>query len=425
MLIQFSIENYLSFKEKQIFTTIANADQAHKENLIEMGKKRYSKINVMYGANASGKSNFIKALSFLQMYVFNSNNILEGTNSPVMPFKFDEDTINKPSKFEIIFVKNKIKYDYSVVFDKSKVYEEYLYVYESVQPTTIFERTNINEYKFNSDISILNDIKTKNTSNKLFLTTATNWNYEKTKPVVDYILNDLFIILDYKNNMFNHFEKLKENNEFESYKKFALNILSQGDIHLNDFIYESKVVENKDTINNFINTMKIQMPFNAENPNINLKEVKLNTIHQFNKNNNIYKYSLELFEESLGTQSLLEFTPILYEVFKNGKTLIIDELGNSMHPHIVEYIVKLFIDEKVNLNNSQLIFNTHDTNLLDLELFRRDEIWFTEKDNNTGKTTIYPLTDYSPRNQENIEKGYLLGRYGAIPFISNGNDLWE
>ena len=128
-------------------------------------------------------------------------------------------------------------------------------------------------------------------------------------------------------------------------------------------------------------------------------------------------YQLNIQEESLGTIGMFELSTVLYYVLKNGTTFFIDEIDRSLHPLLVRYIVNLFFNSKVNINNAQIIANTHDTNLLDLDLFRRDEIWFTERDYESGSTTIFPLTDFSPRKDENIEKAYLLGRFGAVPFI--------
>jgi AAA15 family ATPase/GTPase len=108
---------------------------------------------------------------------------------------------------------------------------------------------------------------------------------------------------------------------------------------------------------------------------------------------------------------------LLYYVFKEGKVLFIDEIDKSLHPLMVEYLVKMFLDKNINTGNAQLIANTHDTNLLNLDIFRRDDIWFTERDYESGKTEMYSLSDFSPRKSENIEKAYLLGRFGAIPFI--------
>ena len=122
---------------------------------------------------------------------------------------------------------------------------------------------------------------------------------------------------------------------------------------------------------------------------------------------------------------IFAFIPFLADSLKNKKVLIIDELDKSLHPFLVQYIVEIFNDAEINKNGSQLIFNTHDTNLLDLNILRRDQIWFTEKNSETGESDLYSLSDFSVRKQENVENGYMLGRYGAVPFIKNDFNLWE
>ena len=144
-----------------------------------------------------------------------------------------------------------------------------------------------------------------------------------------------------------------------------------------------------------------------------------------NDEGNMENYELNLNNESSGTQILFSFAPILKDVFENGKILVIDEIERSLHPSLVEMIIKFFHNPKINKGNAQLIFNTHDTNLLSLEMFRRDQIWFAEKDPKKGATDLYPLDDFSVRKNENIQKGYLNGRYGAIPFVATGDSLWE
>ena len=134
---------------------------------------------------------------------------------------------------------------------------------------------------------------------------------------------------------------------------------------------------------------------------------------------------LTLEEESVGTQIIFSLIPFIADTIENNKILIIDELDKSLHPFLVHYIVETFNNTDTNKTNSQLIFNTHDTNLLDLNILRRDQIWFTEKNNETGESELYALSDFSVRKSENIEKGYLLGRYGAVPFIKNDINIWE
>jgi hypothetical protein len=129
------------------------------------------------------------------------------------------------------------------------------------------------------------------------------------------------------------------------------------------------------------------------------------------------EYQLTLQEESLGTQQLFFYGPILKDAFEKGKTIVLDEIDKSMHPSIVKFIINLFRDPEINKNGAQLIATTHETGLLSLDMFRRDQIYFTEKDAKTGVTDLYSLDEFSVRKTENIEKGYLMGRYGAIPFL--------
>ena len=260
------------------------------------------------------------AKDFFWMFLRNSNFLVGNSIIGVNPFKFREDAYQKPSEFSITFTVKEVKYVYSFSCTRQKVINEKLDAYYSAKPTSIFERTDTNNYVFKNDVKKLNDIRSKNSENKLFLVTSATWEYEKTKPVVDYLLNNI-------------------------------------------------------------------------------------------------KFNLNLEEESLGTVQMFMMSPLLYYVFKDGRTLFVDEIDKSLHPILVEHIVKLFLDKSINSNDAQLIANTHDTNLLNLDIFRRDDIWFTERDVNSGKSEMYSLADFSPRKDENIEKAYLLGRYGAIPFI--------
>lgn len=132
---------------------------------------------------------------------------------------------------------------------------------------------------------------------------------------------------------------------------------------------------------------------------------------------------LSLDEESLGTQMIFALIPFIADTINNKKVLIIDELDKSLHPFLVQYIVEMFNSTEFNKTGAQLIFNTHDTNLLDLNILRRDQIWFMEKNNDNGESDLYPLSDFSVRKLENVEKGYMQGRYGAVPFIKNDLNL--
>lgn len=422
MLVEFSVKNFMSIKDEITFSMVAGTGDENMENTIkvENTNETYLKSSAIYGANASGKTNIMKAFTAAILMVRRSN--LRNINEPLVemkPFKFDSKTVNEPCEFRFVFIKNNIKYIYGFSADINRIYTEYLYQYLSAKPSLIFERENVNEYKFTQlEQSKLVELATKNTEKKLFLSTATEWNYEKTKDAYIWFSEDIDTYNDYMNAGGYAFDKFENDNE-GNLKRFTINLLKQADILIKDYNFEVKNINVNNIIAAFNN---IKVP----NENVVQKEVKISTFHEIeNESGDIENYELELGEESLGTQNLFFFSPILKEAFEKGKVIIVDEIDKSLHPLLVEFIIKLFHNSEINKNNAQLIFNTHDTNLLSLDNFRRDQIWFTEKEPKKGTTDLYPLDDFSVRKTENVQKGYLNGRYGAIPFLATGNSLWK
>lgn len=420
MLVNFKFKNFLSFKDENIFTMKASVDKSHEENLIDTVAGKVSKARIIYGANASGKTSFIRAIEFVKAFVFNSNNMMSNFKIAVRPFKFVENSNDVPSEFELTFIKDSIKYIYAFSCTKEKVVYERLDIFYTSKATNIFERTNTTEYKFNiKEAKDLGQIVTKNLDNKLFLVSLASWNYEKAKPVVDYILNDLQI--SYNNNAASYsFDTIITNGEYESYKDFCLKILNNADLSISNITYETTKVKNLPNNNGLNNFIKVLSNGNedAYNQIMESNAYSFKTHHIIEDQGAKKEYVLAIQEESYGTQELFNMTTLLYKVFKDGNILFIDEIDRSLHPLLVEYLVKLFLDSEFNVNNAQLVANTHDTNLLNLDIFRRDEIWFTERDYKSGATELYSLADFSPRKNENVERAYLLGRFGAIPFIN-------
>ena len=378
----------------------AASGNENEENIIIKHGERILKTTALYGANASGKTNLIKAFTSAIMMIRMSNNrqIVEKLMQ-MEPFAFDEENKNNPCEFEFVFIANENKYIYGFVADKDKVYEEYLYQYFSAKATRIFERTNCNEYKFlQSDEGKLNTIREKNTDNKLFLATATTWNYDKTKDAYLWFAKNIDTYTG--GSILNEFAiESFSNDKNEELKKFTLKLLEEADIVIKDFTVE---IEERDVDNNLLMLFKnLNMPTPVVSQK--QKDVKIRMLHEIKDCNDDSKlYELNLINESSGTQILFSFAPSL-----------------------VEMIIKFFHNSEINKGNAQLIFNTHDTNLLSLEIFRRDQIWFAEKNPEKGATDLYPLDDFPVRKTENIQKGYLNGRYGAMPFVAMGNSLWE
>lgn len=426
MLVQFSVKNFMSFKEKQEFSMEAGIGDENLANIHETEEmsERLLKTTALYGANASGKTNLMKAFSAAIMMIRLSNNRQPGEKLMEMePFAFDEKNKNEPCEFEFIFWTNSNKYVYGFKADKNKVYEEYLYQYFSAKATRIFERTNCNDYKFlQSDEGKLNSIKTQNLENKLFLATATTWNYDKTRYPYLWFAQ---LIDTYSGGMeLNPFSlEAYNNDENEELKKFTLKLLEEADIIIKDYNVE---IEEAEMDSNMLMQLKnLNVPPQVIIPKT--KVIKSITMaHEIiNENNESKIYNLNFSNESSGTKILFSMAPILKNVFEKGKVILIDEIERSLHPRLVELIIKFFHNFEINKGNAQLIFNTHDTNLLSLDLFRRDQIWFAEKDPKKGATELYPLDDFSVRKTENIQKGYLNGRYGAIPFVATGDSLWQ
>lgn len=418
MLLNFSFKNFKSYAGECNFSMLAGRDNTLARNLVEIdGKERVSKVHIIYGANASGKSSFIDAMKFVQKFVADSNKLLEHMPIPVRPFKFRKNFDAVPSEFNIVFEKDGIKYVYSFSCTKEKVIEENLDVYYSAKPTKIFARKDSNQYKFlKRDEKLLCELKERNLPNKLFLVTAATWNYEPAKPVVEFLFNGLDVLKNIEGERGLAIAKVASIGADDEYKKFCMSLLNNADIGISDFNLEIKEDYG------FFGNEALRAYFKAQNRDVDdifqrkPKTIKVMTYHEIGAEKE--KYALNIGEESLGTIRIFEYAPILFDVLKKGKVLFIDEIDRSLHPLLVKHLVKIFLNEKTNPNGAQLIANTHDTNLLDLDLLRRDEIWFAARDDKTGSTEMYPLSDFSPRKTENVEKAYLLGRYGAVPFIA-------
>lgn len=419
MLIEFSVKNFMSFKSKKTFTLLAGAGEENEENLIDNGNEKLLKTAAIYGPNASGKTNFMKALTaaILMIRKSNTRNVSD-ILIEMKPFIFDKKMSKLPCEFEFIFIKNDIKYIYGFAADKYKIYDEYLYKYLSAKPSLVFSRNENSGYKFpQSEKSKLSELATKNTEKRLFLSTATEWNYIPTREPYMFFSENIDVFSDYNNITgfsFNSFENDKDG----KLKEFTINLLKEADIVIKDYNFE---VKNIDVPNFAFAINNISIP----NENVINKSVKISTMHEIeNESGEKENFEFDISEESLGTKNLFFFSPILKDAFERGKVIIIDEIEKSLHPLLVQYIIGLFHNKKININNAQLIFTTHDTNLLSIDIFRRDQIWFTEKDIKRGSTDLYPLDDFSVRKNENIQKGYLMGRYGAIPFLTRGGNLW-
>ena len=235
MIIEFSIANFLSFKERVTFSMLANSSNGLDNNYIEVNDKKILKTSAIYGANASGKSNLFKVLTNVILMLRGSNNADINAKLPIIPFKFDREIMhtNKPSEFEIKFIIDEIRYVYGFVANRDKIYEEYLYYYPNGRETKIFDRTNVNEYTYTQkDEKVLKEIEAKNAPNKFFLATATNWNFEKTKPVYNFLTMGIGTCFNLETLKAMALSEYAKN---EKLKDFALDFLKKADFNIEDY----------------------------------------------------------------------------------------------------------------------------------------------------------------------------------------------
>ena len=397
MLIQFSVENYLSIKDKVVLSLLASKDTEHSEHLIIDGNKNYLKSSVIYGANASGKSNVLNAFWFMVNYVLTSHNQQVHKSIDRTPFKFDRETPARPSSFEVIFTANGIRYAYGFSVTDKAVTDEYLYYYPNGRQALIFERKDITDFRFTVDVDEQNTLKERTSANKLYLSVASNWSYSKVIPVLEWFASCQIIT---KHSVADAYGLEAEQLKDDDYRRVIASMLRVADLGI-------QALQIRDT--DPLSTLRNDVFTNIE------------AVHTVQDTaGNAFSYTLNMTEESDGTNSYFKLIGIVKKALDQGTLLVADEMDAHLHPLLTKHLVSLFNSAEFNPNGAQLVFTSHNTNLLDLDVLRRDQIWFTEKDEQTAATDLFSLYDFSIRKDAKVEKGYLIGRYGAIPFIKGG-----
>lgn len=412
MLVEFCVTNYRSIHKTQTLSMVASKDTTHEgTSCIETGILAISKVlrsAILYGPNASGKSNLITALGFMRSMIETSAvGIREGQSLNVTPFRFDSTTSNAPSEFEITFLENGVRYQYGFALTATHIIREWLLVYVERKAQRWFERgydAKQNKYNwyFGSHLTGGNQRqvwKESTRANALFLSTAVNLNSEQLRPIFNWFVNKLIVISSNQPlSPFPTMDRVKET----VFKSHLIKLLQAADLGITDVTIEIKKGRK---FNTHLGTESV-----IENQEIDIPNATF--LHQ-GKDKSI---AFDFNDESHGTQRLFSYAGPMLDVLENGKTFVVDELDSSLHTKMVRFLVNLMHNTALNKNNAQLIFTSHNTSLLDTELFRRDQIWFIEKDNESA-SQLYPLTDFSPRKGEALENGYLVGRYGALPFF--------
>ena len=403
MIINFTVGNYRSFKDKKVLSMEAAAIKELNESVIEKEGYRLLPSAVIYGANSSGKSNLLKAIGKFRDIVNSSSKLNSTDKLGITPFLLNQETAKEPSFFEMELLIDNQTYTYGFTADNLKVYEEWLYTKEgkAKKEKCLFVRTE-------EGIGIADDynegkgLEEKVRDNGLFLSTIDSFNGEVAKKIIHKI--DSFLVI----SGINHEYWSGLTNDMCNTKNPNLSF--------------------KQEIQDFLNSMNAGFNrFELPEDEKLAKEIKAYTIHNlYNEQGEIIgetRFSMKEHESS-GTNKLFDLAALVISQLAFGDSLVVDELDSKLHPLLTQHIIKLFNNPETNPKGAQLIFATHDTNLLNVKTFRRDQIWFTEKDHSEA-TDLYSLAEFREpegnkiRKDRSFEKDYINGRYGAIPYIKD------
>ena len=391
MLIQFTIENHRSIKNNAVISFAASKDKSLEANLLHPDeKKTLLPAIALYGANAAGKSNVLHALMTMkEMVIGEASKVSKGQKLPWEPFG---DT-TAPTTFEIVFIYQGVRYAYGYSFDDKKIYTEYLYYWPNGREALIFSREN-GKYEFRENVNEQLTLSNRTPDNKLYLVSSNDWNLPQTENAYKWFLEKLTFLMEEEPATSETVAQIISGDEK---KARILKELLLADLGITDV------------------TVK----------NISGKTPVITTTHRIiGEDGSVEHFQLLMDQESSGTQRFFARIGGWLQALENGALLVVDEIEDSLHPLLTKRLIEMVQDNSVNTNGAQILFTTHDAMLLDLNFLRRDQIWFADKNEKTCATELYSLASFSPRKGENVRKGYLQGRFGAIPFIG-GDAQWQ
>jgi len=429
MIIEFTVENYLSYRDSKTLSMVASGQVSeHSEtNVISNGRTLLLKSAVIYGANASGKSNLLSAMAYMRWFVINSSR--EGqADEPidVSPFKLDTATENKPSRFEVVFLMNGIRYRYGFQADCKTVVAEWLFEAKKEKEKPLFLREG-DGIDVRPGFSEGKELESKTRGNALFLSVAANFNGELAGNIIKWFGN---LTMAHGLHEHQYASVSRHMIQNKSQKSRLVELIQRADLGIEDInVSEEAVVDPTKGAKFF--SEEIRKLFSETFSN---KKNSLSTVHTKYSNgtpSGVVSMNLDK-EESAGTQKFFRLAGPILESLEQGSILIVDELEAKLHPLLTRVIVRLYHSDVSNPNGAQLIFATHDTNLLEHVKFRRDQIWFAEKDQQQA-TDLYSLaeiklvredgSDQKVRKDARYEKDYFKGKYGAVPYLGEFEKL--
>lgn len=416
MLVEFRVKNFRSLRDEQVLSLVASKDKTLQDtNIFATHNKAAPNLlrsAVVYGANAGGKSNLIKALQYMRSMVVESATVVQpGQTFMVQPFRLDDQSSKEPTEFEVTFIQDNVRYQYGFAMTPQRIVSEYLLVYKASKPQRWFERhfdiqSGKDVYDFGPGLKGPKNLWEGATRpNSLFLSMAVQLNSDALRPIFDWFVNRLVI--------FNEQTPLTPDVSIQMLKQM------EGRKQICDFLIAADIsIADIEVVNRKVPAQTVHFDLSAGKTEVRNEEMEGHEL-RFSHVTAKGKAVFDSMDESNGTRNLLFLAGPVIDVLKKEQILVIDELDTSLHTLLIRELVRQFhhSDADVNASRAQLIFTTHDTSLLDASnLFRRDQIWFVEKGNDQASSLV-SLSEFSPRKNEALERGYLMGRYGGIPFL--------
>ena len=427
VLIEFRFENYRSFRDEAVLSMEATGLSPFKNCLIPLSSTaKLLPAIAIYGKNGGGKSNVIRAFWLAVQFIRNAQRTQhERAAIPVNPFALNDYSKDEPTEFAFEYTSSGVKYWYGFTATRERIFSEYLYHAPKGQKALIFSRTGKN-YSFTEEKTKRALISEMVAENQLFFSVACTMNDGPCISAMRWFRDQVFFSRDYSDIPRQLIEYSEDKNMLKAISDYA----KAADLGIQDmqFEFNSKEIEDDeslpDNIPDEIKTALVQfmhaLSESSNNGEVHLKmgEVSAKASHLGeNRNGQAASYSLELSDESDGTRKLMALAPAIESALRTGGILLVDELEREMHPMLVNYIIAKFQSKVSNPNGAQIVFTTHNTELMNLELLRKDQLYFVDKRDKDGVSELYTISEFSTRTTENIRKGYLVGKYGATPDI--------
>ncbi len=426
MLIEFRFKNYRSFRDDVVLSMEATGLGAFKNSLIAYNSLKLLPGAAIYGKNGGGKSNVIRAFCLAVQFIKNAQRTQhENAIVPVVPFMLNDTSKNEPSEFEFIYTIGDIKYWYTFAATREKIIKESLYHAPKGQKALVFLREE-QKFSFTEDKAKRKLISETVAENQLFFSVACTMNDIACTNAMKWFREQIIFSRDYADIPKQLLDYSNDTNMLKAISDYA----KVADFGIEDMQFEidSKEVDEtlefpkdipegvKEALTQFIQVLS-ETSNNSE-ARLKLGQVKATSFHQGQcEDGSLRLYPLELADESDGTRKLMSIAPAIESALKKGGVLLIDELERELHPMLVDFIIAKFQSKKTNPNGAQIIFTTHNTELMNMELLRKDQFYFVDKNRKDGSSELYSISEFATKTAENIRKGYLLGKYGATPDI--------